>query len=71
MKTKKKEKDYKPFYAIAAILVFLLPFAVGYMRLKLLLSGLDIFLIPSEVYGLSYVYFSGCKFRSNPPPDSD
>jgi len=59
MKKKHKKADYKPHFVIFAILAFLLPFVVGYARLKLLLSGLDIFLIPSEVYGLCYIYFSG------------
>ncbi len=60
MKTKsKKPKDYKPIYVTLTIFAFILPFVVGYARLKLLLSGLGIYLIPNEVYGLSYIYFSG------------
>ena len=65
MKTKsKKPKDYKPIYVTLALFAFILPFVVGYARLKLILSGLGIYLIPNEVYGLSYIYFSGFAWLS-------
>ena len=66
LKTKsKKPKDYKPIYVTLAIVASILPFVVGYARLKLILSGLGIYLIPNEVYGLSYIYFSGFAWLSS------